>query len=117
METKENTHSRKVRRIIFDQSEFAVTRRWNFTGWNVTQVNRVEFVIKTKTFHGAICVVDYEGRFLVGSSDFNTNGVVNWNVISESELFDYIDNIKGYEIPHSPKDYLTVPNDGKCVTQ
>ena len=120
METNENTHSRKVRKILFNQSEFAVSRRWNLTGW-ITMLNRVEFVIQTKKFHGVICVETFEENkcyFLVGSSDFNTNGTVNWKVVSQNELFDFIDNLRGYEAPHSPsKDYFTIPNDGKCVTQ
>lgn len=114
MEIQENDHSRKVRRILNSKFGFIPATEWNLRHWFPQNEYRVQFVINKKDFHGVICVdVDPKSAdvFIVGYADFNTNGVSQRILVHQTELIDFIDNLKPILQPHRAPKEDEIPND------
>jgi hypothetical protein len=114
MEIQENNHSRKVRRVLNSKFGFVPALDWNLQQWLPISEERVQFIIKTKTFHGVVCIdVDpiSENVFIVGYADFDTNGVSTRILVHKDELIDFIEHLKPSTKPHRAPQDVSVPCD------
>jgi hypothetical protein len=114
MDIQENNHSRKVRRVLNSKFGFVPVLDWNLNHWFPYSEERVQFVIRTKTFHGVVCIdVDPRGEnvFIVGYADFDTNGVSTKILVHKDELIDFIDHLRPSSAPHRAPQCTTKPND------
>jgi len=105
MERQENNHSRNVRRILNSKLGLIPALDWNLTQWLPVNEMRVQFFMKSKTFHGIVCISKNpiaEKNFIVGFVDFLNNEPVLED-IAEDKLLEYIDSINpskiGYRAP------------------
>ena len=114
MDVQENNHSRNIKRILNNKPGFIPAIAWNMQHWFPYNNERVQFVIKTQTFHGVVCV-DIDPKsvnvFIVGYADFATNGVAVKILIHQDELIDFISNLKSGDAPHRAPQDVEVPID------
>ena len=115
MDIQENDHSRKVRRVLNSKFGLVPVLDWNLNHWFPISQERVQFVIRTKTFHGVICVdVDPKGEnvFIVGYADFDHNGVATKILVHKDELIDFIEHLRPNSAPHRAPQGTEKPSNG-----